>query len=160
MRVHAVTALLTTTAALTLTACSGDGSGMSRADYVRKGNAVCADQRRAVDAIETPNVDVQSNDLTRAQLAEVAAFFDTGARIQHATVAKLRALGYPKGDRATLTKIYDEADRGADSIQQAANAARAGDLARMRSALDTGTTDLDAAQHAVNAYGLDKCGSA
>ena len=159
MRVRTIATCLTTALTVTLTACGG-GSGMSKADYVRKGNAICADQKHDVDALQTPDVDVQSNDLTKTQLTEVADFFEAGVRIQRATVTKLRGLGYPKGDRATLTKVYDQADEGADEMEAAGNAARAGDVSKMRPALEQGTNDLDAAQHAINAYGLDKCGSA
>lgn len=146
--------------ALTLAACGGGGSGMSKASYVRRANAICANQKTQLDQLRAPTVDVQSNDLTRAQLASVADFFDAGVKIQRSTVLKLRSLGYPKGDRTTLTRIYDQADTGADELADASKAARAGDMKQLRSTLEHGTNDLDAAQHEINAYGLDKCGSA
>lgn len=165
MRVPTIALVLTAPVALALALAlalggCGGGSAMSKSEFVRKANAVCADQKPQLDKLGTPNVDVQSGDLTNAQLSEVADFFDAGVKIQRATVSKLRDLGYPKGDQATLTKIYDRADKGTDEIAAAADAARAGDLKKLRSALEAGTDDLDAAQHAINAYGLDTCGNA
>jgi hypothetical protein len=161
MRSTTTAVMSTVMATVALAGCGGGGgSGISRTSYVRKANAVCANQKTQLDELHAPTVDVQSNDLTKAQLTQVADFFDAGVSIQRATISKLRALGYPKGERSTLTSIYDRADKGAGEIADASKAARAGDLKRMRSSLEAGTNDLDAAQHEINAYGLDKCGSA
>jgi hypothetical protein len=158
MRTRAALLSMPLVAALALGACGSDTKTISKADYVSKGNQLCAAAQKKIQSLKTPQVDPNS-DLTKAQMQVVGDFLDQGVTIQNDLIKKLRALGTPKADDKKLQKIYDTSDTGAGQIQKAADAAHAGKLSTMRTQLAKGGQTLDQAQKDINAYGLTECGN-
>jgi hypothetical protein len=146
-------------AALALAACgSSGGKTVSKAEFLRKGNDLCATAKTDVDKLKSPDADPQS-DLTKAQLKEIGDYLDKAIPIQNRLIGKLRDLGAPAGDASKLSKLYDESDSGTKELTTAANQAHNGNQASFRDHLKKGGDKLDAAQKGVTDYGLDKCGS-
>jgi hypothetical protein len=160
MRTRAATVSLFVIAGLALGACGSDTKTISKADYVRKGNQVCVDGSVQVRNVErkAPNVDL-NGDLTKAQLKAVGDVLVKAVKIQNDLIKKLRGLGSPKGDSATLEKIYDTSDTGASQVDKAADAAHANKLPTFRTEYAKGLDTLAQAQRKIVSYGLTKCGN-
>jgi hypothetical protein len=158
MRTRAATVVLLAAPALALGACGSGTKTISKADYVRRGDTICADGQKQVQRLQAPDVD-PNGDLTKAQQQAVGDFLERGVKIQNDLVTKLRDLGSPPGDSKRLATIYDTSDAGADQIQKAADAAHAGRLATFRTEYATGNATLERAQREIIAYGLTRCGS-
>jgi|SRR4051794_7026166 hypothetical protein len=107
------TALIVGALALFVAGCGGgdDEKSVSKADYLKQGNAICKKGNDAIDAAaqklgESP---------TQAQIEA----FATGTLIPSVSnqLKELRALDTPEGDADTLSALYDDADAALAKIK-------------------------------------------
>ena len=132
--------------------CGGD-DGVSKSDYVKKGNAICHNYDNQVAALAKrsfPNI-AQSNQ--RPTVPAFQAFLGKLLPLTEDELRKLRALERPKGDEKEIEAIWAAADRG---VAQARRGATDPAVARRL----MGQVDPFAeANRKAKAYGLKTCGS-
>ena len=152
----AVTLALATTIAVG--ACGGGSSHLSKKDFVKKADAICATAQQKTDALDTPDFDPSADNLTAAQLTQVADYLDKGVGIQSASNADLKKLDPPAADESKVKSMFALVDKADDQLRDGAAAARANDGAKYRESIQTATETFDSASAKAKAYGLTKCG--
>jgi hypothetical protein len=111
------------TAAFVIAALGAAGCGSSskssstpaitKAAFVAKGNAICKDGNRKLNAAEG-----QAFGKTKPSKAEATSFAKTSfVPIVQGQIDAIRALGAPSGDEATVRKILDTAQKGLDTVK-------------------------------------------
>ena len=109
---HVSTALAATLAAGVIAGCGGDDpKPLSKAEYLKRGNAICAKGQKAVRAEAEKLGDSPSN-------AEIKKFgTDVFVPRTEDQIEELRDLEPPKGDKETVEKIYDTAQDALDKVK-------------------------------------------
>ena len=101
--------------ALLVTACGSSGGSektIAKADYVKQANAICAAASTDLDKVSSKI----GADATEADLEKFLT--DDLVPNVKGQIDKLRDLGYPEGDKATLSGILDDADQVLDDISK------------------------------------------
>ncbi|MCU1352493.1 MAG: hypothetical protein JWM05_1702 [Acidimicrobiales bacterium] len=118
-------------------ACSKKDKAVAKTDYVKQVNAICVKGKKASDdigkSIDTNN-DAQVKKAIKERLVP----------LRRQEIKDIRGVGYPKGDKPTLDKLYSGAEAELDVWEK--DPAKAFDSSRMK------TINRD-----LKAYGLDKC---
>jgi hypothetical protein len=130
-------------------ACGGGDGGngaSSRDEFVQKGEAICLDAQLAIEQIPQP--------VTSADFGAWAGRYVQIARKQ---VGRLRRLEAPEGLSEGMDALVDTLDRGVDAVEQAGNAARRGQAARVTGFLAKSQAIAAEAQEQARAVGLDVC---
>jgi hypothetical protein len=141
------TAVLLLVPVFILSACDG-GDGITRADYVRRANAVCRDGAKQVAVLQIPGrADVAS--MPRAA-AEVVA-------VQRRSLARLKRIRPPKEARAEITKWIALVDQTIDQAEVSAESQRDGDISRALTANVNGTSLDQRADELAESLGLESC---
>jgi hypothetical protein len=91
---------------LLVAACGGSSDKtIAKADLIKQGNVICQKASASIDK----EFQKLPADATEAQ--QIAFIKDTAVPQTKQQIKDLRALGYPKGDKATLEKIYADSDK-------------------------------------------------
>ena len=99
--------------------CGGDDKeAVSKADYVKQANGICAEFTKNVDAEgEKAFAGLKSeNEITPAIYRE---FFEATLPLFEATVEDLKKLEPPEGDEEAVEKIYAAGEREAERVSAA-----------------------------------------
>lgn len=131
--------------------CGGDDEeAISKADYVKQGNKICADFNASVDkdASKAFAGIASASDVTPEKATQ---FFDAARPKFDAVVEDLVALGAPQGDEDAVKAIIDA---GKADSQKIADADGEGLVALV--AGNAATPDFD---QKAEEYGLKECGS-
>jgi hypothetical protein len=126
---------------------SGEKSSITKAEFVKKGNAICAQGNKE---IETQGQKVFGKDPNKKpSKAKLEEFANTVLLPSvEDQVNKIRALGAPKGDEAKVKAILDAADQGIQKGKQ-----------DPLSLTNEGSDPFADANRLAKAYGLKVCGS-
>lgn len=136
-------------ASLAIVACGGDDDkGPSKADYVKKANALCA----ANDKKQAELVQTAFEDSDNPTPEEAQEFLRQGAPISKAGLADLRELEQAEGDEEELDKIYAAADRGVSVVEEASQ-----DPDASLELLQDEEGPFEEANELARAYGLTAC---
>jgi hypothetical protein len=120
--------------------CGGGGDGLSKSDYIKQADAICAKDSKKLNAASRKF----GSKPTQRQLNHyVTANFVPTIEDQ---IKELRRLEAPNSDQAKLTKIYDEVDRGLRKL-------------KTQPQLLTKGNPFKKANQGAQAYGLKVCGS-
>lgn len=149
---------LALTATIAVGACGGGSSHLSKKDFVKKADAICAAGQKKTDALKAPDFDPSADNLTAAQLTQVADYLDKGVAIQSSSNADLKKLNPPAADESTIKSMLSLVDKADGQLSDAASAARKNDGAKYRSGIQTATETFDSASAKAKAYGLTTCG--
>lgn len=113
-----------------LVAACGGGSGLTKAEYVRRANTVCRDAAEAVKALELPDrADVTKMPKAAANIVEA----------QRDALDRLRAIKPPKEARPEVTKWIALVDQTIDQAEVSAKSQQDGDIQRAVTANVNGT---------------------
>jgi hypothetical protein len=126
---------------------TGGSSSLSKAEFVRRGNAICAAGNKETEAQGQKLFGGQRKKPSKSQLTQFAATVLIPSVQKQ--VDQIRALGAPKGDEAKVKAIVDAAQQGIDKGKQnplALTGQSGGDPFKKANAL-------------ARAYGLTVCGS-
>jgi ABC-type transporter Mla subunit MlaD len=148
--------------------CGGDGddapttaatSAPSRAAFIAQADAVC---RRTNERIAATNARITQINRTATSesgaLADAAPLLAETHRTQQASLAELRELAPPAGDEQTVDEIVRGLEQQVATVGSVAEAARAGDAARVRS-LGSELQDVRSRAAALlRGYGFRVCG--
>jgi hypothetical protein len=134
--------------ALSAAGCSGGSSEPTKAEFVRKANAVCRDGAAKISLLRIPGrADVAS--MPKAALDVVV--------VQRKSLEKLRALQPPKKDRSEITKWIAIVDQTIDQAEVSAEAQQEGDIARALTANINGAALDRRADDLARSYGMVTC---
>ncbi len=93
-------------AAVAFVGCGGGGGDrLSKADYIKEADKICAASSAETDEITPPEAE-----------EDVGAYFETAGKVVKAMLKDLRALNGPKDDEATVDSIYDDYENVLDEI--------------------------------------------
>jgi hypothetical protein len=135
--------------AATLAGCGGgSSSGSSRAEFIKRADAICLRASKAQDALSQP-----------ASNAELAAYVKHVYVIERSVVVDLRRLQPPSGDRTTVNDMLDSVDRALAFESDVETAAMSGDQSAINSAQAKGARDLNHATTVARRYGFKECGN-
>ena len=128
--------------ALTLLVGCGGGSDISKADFTKKANKICdAGNKKIADIGKSIGANPSADDVKKAVTDKlVPAVQDQ--------IDKIRDLGFPKADKAKLTKIFDDSESALNKIKD-----------DPETALNSGDPFGDINKQ-LNGYGLTSCGAA
>jgi len=143
-------------AALIAAGCGGNGDSsstttaaaesLSKDDFIKEADQICSDGDAATQAEFQKALPNQQGPPTADQLPQVARIAGQGVKNE---ITKIRALGAPAGDEATVNSFLDAADSGADQI-----------IAHPEQLQSSGESNADIARadREAQAYGLRICG--
>jgi hypothetical protein len=131
------TAVVLATSLAVLAACGDEG--ITKADYVEQANAICKVATAA-------GKQVQSGLTGSSSREQIISMTRDEATIIQAQYAKIRDLGYPKGDEKTLKAIFSEAESALAKIK-----------ADPIKSLESGQDSLADVTKRLKAYGLTTC---
>lgn len=152
------TVLLALGATIAIGACGGGSSHLSKKDFVKQADAICTAGQKKTNALKTPDADPAADNLTAAQLTQIADYLQKGIDIQASGNAELKKLNPPAADESTVKSMLALVDKGDGQLQDAVSAARANDGAKYRSSLQSATASFDSASSKAKSYGLQACG--
>jgi hypothetical protein len=139
----------TTTSGTSSGAASGSG-GLSKADYLAQGDAICTANVVKLQALPRPSQsDMQATAAVLPQLLAIAGD----------ELAKLRGLKAPAADQATIDAIFAEFDTAFADIQKAGDAASAGDSTAFQSDSQAAGPAIMDATTKLHTYGFQHCPS-
>ncbi len=117
---------------------SGNGPTISKAEFLKKGNKLCK------SVMDKFNSDAESEGLDSASTSKQTDFVKNKlVPAYEKLLSQLRALGYPKGDKAKLDKIYGQAEKTVAKYKKNPEAALTanGSSAEEKGFRDYGLTD-------------------
>ena len=136
---HALVVLI---GVVTIAACGSDGAKtVSRRDFVAQADAICRSTDAKVSALHDRLGDPQDD-------AAVLSLVHQAAEIQLSAIERIRAVGLPDADAASVESLFNEAEV---LFKAARSAESRADVERM----DKDLNDLDV--H-VRAWGFKSCG--
>jgi ABC-type enterochelin transport system substrate-binding protein len=130
-----------------VSACTGS-SGLTKAEYVERANAVCRTAAKRVAALEVPG----RTDVTALPKAAAKVVV-----VQREALEELRAIKAPKDDRAHITKWIALVDQTIDQAEMSAKSQQEGDVQRAVTANVNGAALDVRADELARAYGLRMC---
>jgi hypothetical protein len=135
-------------AAGALAACGGNAGGPTRAEFIARGDALCAQARK-----NTPRPPATRDP------ARLAGYLDAVDRVSTATLARFGKLEAPHDLSGLAKRFLASANARLADVRRARNAARRGDAAGLRAAL--AQQDRDAVRYRALArqIGFKICGS-
>jgi hypothetical protein len=135
-----------------LSACSSDGGGarLSKREFIRSAETVCAEANKKIRAIGSP-------DLTNPQTTTDA--LGRLLTIQHQELGDLRDLEPPGTDRPAIKKWLDVVATALREADAALAALKRGDRTGVNDANAWGREAQLAADDLSRQYGINRCGS-
>ncbi len=137
-------------ALVALAACSGGGADerLSREEYAKRADAICAEYDRRIERLEDPR-----------SVAELARLAEEALPIAREGVRRLRALEPPAELRADVRRWLERNDRNVAMIEALRDAARAGQTTRVRQIASEATENEEEADRLARRIGLRACAS-
>jgi hypothetical protein len=127
----------------------GDRAALSKAEYLQRANAVCADANKKQVALgEFPS-----------SAAETVSWLDRSLSILASAEADLKALTPPSADAATITGYFKLLDDAVAKAKRAREAAARNDEGAFSAAWGDAESASAKANQAANEYGLNVCGT-
>jgi hypothetical protein len=124
---------------------AGCGGGTDR-DFVAEANAVCAKAGREGESAKPPKTQ-----------AELVTFFDSALGLGNRELASLRALQPPASKAVAYQRWLGSLDQTMSLLRRADGAAKAGDVAQVRSIIRDGNGRAKRNVAAAEAVGLLTC---
>ncbi len=135
--------------AIALGGCGGTYQGLSKAEFVKQGNAICRATQVKLDAAGSTG--------SATSLAGLKKLYrDVFAAILRAEITQLRALRPPKADRQKVSEMLDEFSTGVEQLVASVSAAKS--VAELAT-LSEPPAAAKAAARTARSYGLSSCGN-
>ena len=145
-RVRVATVAVVLGAATLAAGCGGGDGRLSRDDYAKKADAICAEYNRRIRALRQPRT-----------VAGISAFTAKAIPIARRGDSELRSLEPPQGEESTAKAWLAANEEVVDAITRLGAAARRGDRAGIRKALREGTRANGRAKRLARRLGLQVC---
>jgi hypothetical protein len=135
-------------AALLLAAgCGGGGGSLSKGDYAKKADAICAKYNRKINALGSPK-----------SLADIGPFADKALALERKGNQELRDLKPPKDEEQTAKRWTAQNDKVADAVADLSAAAKKNNRAGIQAALRRGQAANKQANALAKQLGAQVCG--
>jgi hypothetical protein len=119
---------------------------LTKAEYARKADAICASYNRQIAALPRPK-----------KLPDVAAYAARAAPLARRAAAKLRALEPPKREQTEARRWNAANDRIAHVLVNLRDAARSGDRVAAEAAIRSGSALDERANLSARRLGMKTC---
>ncbi|HEX6312056.1 MAG TPA: hypothetical protein VF152_10555 [Acidimicrobiia bacterium] len=140
-------------------ACGGGGESRLRTErWIEEANGICKDEIAALSELEVPALDSFDEDLTAAELDEIAAYLERELMIATETSARFEELGLPPDDAGEIEKVLEQREEGRAAIELAIEFARDGDAEQYVASYREAVTAYDKAARNAREFGLEDCG--
>lgn len=139
-----------------LVAGCGGGGGVSKADYIKRGDAICANEHVQARAIPRPTFNPAR--ATRNDMPAAARYLDRYAPVFGGGVAQLDKLSRPSQDRQLLDRTLSQANQIAAAYNSARDAADKGDPQSFKLALAKAASVGPSARAGAAQFGFKVCG--
>jgi hypothetical protein len=134
-------------------------AGPTRAAFIAEADALCRRTNAQIAATNTRITQINRTATSERQALEDAApLLAETYDAQRASVAELRALEPPAGDEAAVTRIVAGVEQQVAAVGQVADAAQAGDAARVRALGEDLQTTRTRVRGLFQGYGFEVCG--
>jgi hypothetical protein len=144
--VRRAAALLIVTTALAASCGGGGGGRLSKADYAKQADAICAKYNGKIQALGPPK-----------SLADIVGFADKALELTRQGNDELKGLKPPKSEEPTAKKWVAQNDLVAKAVADLRDAAKKNDRAEIRSALRRGQAANGTANALARDLGLRVC---
>jgi hypothetical protein len=131
---------------LVVAACGGGGARLSKTEYAKRADAICARYEQAIRALGQPK-----------SLDELTAFTDKAVPIAQKAVDDAARLRPPKDEEKLAESWHAVTQKVVDAIGRLGAAARKGDQNGAKAALAAGDTANTNANNLGRQLGMDAC---
>jgi hypothetical protein len=149
-------------AVVTLVGCGGNGGGataLSKADYIAKGDAICAQKRQQRGQLVNEMQNAIASGVNSASDARrVHDISNQAADYVDQLASELQALPKPTGDEQILDTLLSTVRAEATDIRHFADAVDSLDASQIRSFGEAAQSDADKAIGIAQGYGFKVCG--
>jgi hypothetical protein len=149
-------------AVVTLVGCDGNGGGstaLSKADYIAKGDAICAQKRQQLGQLVTEMQNAIASGVNSANDAHrVQDISNQAANYVDQLATELQALPKPTGDEQILDTLLSTVSAEATDIRHFADAVDSLDASQIRSFGEAANSDAAKAVAIAQGYGFTVCG--
>ena len=149
-------------AVITLAGCGGGDGGstaLSKADYIAKGDAICAQKRQQRGQLVTEMQNAIASGVTSASDAHrVHDISNQAADYVDQLASELQALPKPTGDEQILDTLLSTVSAEATDIRHFADAVYSLDASQIRSFGEAADSDAAKAVAIAQGYGFTVCG--
>jgi len=149
-------------AVVTLVGCDGNGGGstaLSKADYIAKGDAICAQKRQQRGQLVTEMQNAIASGVNSASDAHrVHDISNQAANYVDQLATELQALPKPTGDEQILDTLLSTVSAEATDIRHFADAVDSLDASQIRSFGEAADSDAAKAVAIAQGYGFKVCG--
>jgi len=149
-------------AVVTLVGCDGNGGGssaLSKADYIAKGDAICAQKRQQRGQLVTEVQNAIASGVNSASDAHrVHDISNQAANYVDQLATELQALPKPTGDEQILDTLLSTVSAEATDIRHFADAVDSLDASQIRSFGEAANSDAAKAVAIAQGYGFTVCG--
>lgn len=149
-------------AVVTLVGCDGNGGGstaLSKADYIAKGDAICAQKRQQRGQLVTEVQNAIASGVNSASDAHrVHDISNQAANYVDQLATELQALPKPTGDEQILDTLLSTVRAEATDIRHFADAVDSLDASQIRSFGEAADSDAAKAVAIAQGYGFTVCG--
>lgn len=149
-------------AVVTLVGCDGNGGGstaLSKADYIAKGDAICAQKRQQRGQLVTEVQNAIASGVNSASDAHrVHDISNQAANYVDQLATELQALPKPTGDEQILDTLLSAVSAEATDIRHFADAVDSLDASQIRSFGEAANSDAAKAVAIAQGYGFTVCG--
>ena len=151
-------------AVVTLVGCGGNGGGstataLSKADYIAKGDAICAQKRQQRSQLVTEVQNAMASGVNSASDAHrVHDVSNQAADYVDQLASELQALPKPTGDEQILDTLLSSVSAEATDYRHFADAVDSLDASQIRSFGEAAQSDAAKAVAIAQGYGFTVCG--
>lgn len=138
-------ALVAGALALAASACGGEDA-LSKEEFQKQGNAICAKYDQQIEDISTPT-----------SVEEVPAYVNKALPIVERQIEDMKELNPPEEDQEAFDEMIAEAEKTVQAGRELGEAAEANDEAAIEQALNEGNTASDRADEHATELGLTDC---
>jgi hypothetical protein len=131
-------------------ACGGSGGSdrLTKEEYIKEADAICADANQQINALGEPQ-----------DLEQLAAMSEQAVTIAQQQLAKLRALVPPEEIEEQVNRAYDLVEQQNGIAEEIAAAAKAGDAGKIQQLVDEAAPLEQEGDDIAANIGLQECGS-
>jgi hypothetical protein len=148
-------------AVVTLVGCGGNGGGstaLSKADYIAKGDAICAQKRQQRSQLVSEMQNAIASGVNSANAHRVHDISNQAADYVDQLASELQALPKPTGDEQILDTLLSTVSAEATDIRHFADAVDSLDASQIRSFGEAADSDAAKAVAIAQGYGFTVCG--
>ena len=140
-----LTSIVALGAAFVLAACGGEDR-LSREEFQKQGNAICAKYDKQIDAVATPS-----------SIEEVSGYVDKVVPLVEKEISEMKALKPPEEDQESFDRMIAKGEETKEAGEELGAAAEKRDEAAVQRALQKGQAAGNESDRLAGELGLDDC---